>query len=55
MPPILNKIAILKLKNINEEKVISKNEFVDLFSQTKQKMYDMNDIEYIQVFPIMFG
>jgi hypothetical protein len=55
MPPVLNKIAILKLRHLPEEQVISKNEFEDLFSLTKQRALDIRDVEYIQVFPIMYG
>lgn len=55
MPPVLNKIAILKLRGQAEEKLVSKSEFEDLFSATKCRSYELKDIEYIQVFPIMHG
>ena len=52
-------MAYIKVKNVrenkNEEVLLVKNEFLDIFDLNKVKKYDLTDIEYIQVFPIMYG
>ncbi len=42
MPPILNKTAIIKMKGIPEQLIISKLEFEDLFSSTKTPTYNLS-------------
>ena len=48
-----NRIAYVKVRGSEEEVLLAKSEFNDIFDATKRQTYDIRAIEYMQVFPVM--